>query len=1015
MKQTFCYGAEDWRCRDVLSRNRMKTRPFYVGFESRELALKGDRSASENFASLNGTWKFYYCDQPYHCPEDFSTVDFDDSAWDETPVPSQWQMQGYGKRHYTDALSLFPLTEPPTIQAKNPTGIYRRNFHIAEDERETILRFDGVESAFHVWVNGSPAGYSQGSRLTSEFDISRFVHPGENQLTVRVYQFSDGSYLENQDMWWLGGIIRDVSLIRRPKLHLSDLKIDAWLNEDLTSSDLKIAMELENHSHAVDATLDIVILEADRTIWKESISAGSIQEASAKELKTSIPLDQVKQWSAESPFLYTVLVLLHSEGSMLECYSQRIGFRRIEVKDDGLMYINGAALKLKGVNRHDWDCRLGRAITRKEMLWDLTQMKRANVNAVRTSHYPNHPDFYDLCDEMGLYVMEEADIECNQVIYVKDKDFLSNNPAWQPAYLDRVQRMIRRDKNHASVLFWSLGNESGYGCNFAACYKMIKSYDPVRLVHYEEDREAQTADVISTMYTTQSQLEKLGKETWHKKPHIVCEYAHAMGNGPGGLDEYWDVFRRYPRLQGGFIWEWIDQSILHEGVMTYGGDYADQPNEGPFCADGLITADRQLYPAMREVKKAFEGMALISLEQETGDGIIENRLDFTDLSAYIAEITIGTPGRILQSQKVHLPSIRPGQRGSVHLYDPGVVGQLPQGQDIWLNVHVKYLVPPVWAEDNPDAAFAQVLLRKAADASPKAASGKIRAEAGEKEIRVHTENAEYVFDTSEGMLLRCTVNGNPEIIQGKDFHFWRAPIDNDRNVKLDWQKKLVQHTLNVVHQVALETSENCVRIRVKKEYRPYVLDWTILLDVSYQIHADGEMEISVSGCPQGDLPKTLPRIGMRMLLPDTCEHVVWYGRGPDESYRDFKQGAPMGIWRRNVTDMYFPYVRPQEHGGHTDTRWVWLGDHHSGVLFSGSETFSFTALHYSSEQLDAATHTNELIPDKDIWLTLDYMHQGLGSASWGAEATDAQTLVPKPFCFHWSMKPASANDLEQLL
>ncbi len=1015
MKQIFRFGTEDWRCREVLSRNRMKTRPFYVGYESTELAKKGARSASKNFLSLNGAWKFRYVDQPYHCPDGFFEADFDDSTWDDTPVPSQWQMQGYGKRHYTDALSLFPMTEPPTIQSQNPTGIYRRNFEITGDDRETILRFDGVESAFHVWINGHPAGYSQGSRLTSEFNISGLVHPGKNQLTVRVYQFSDGSYLENQDMWWMGGIIRDVSLIRRSKLHLSDFKVDSWLNSDLETADMQLSMELENHDQEAEISMQVCLIDGEQIIWNQELSCEKIPEKAYRELKMTAHLNAVKSWNAEAPFLYTLLIALTSGDELIECYSQKVGFRRIEVKEDGLMYINGKALKLKGVNRHDWDCRLGRAITRKEMLWDLVQMKRANINAVRTSHYPNHPDFYDLCDEIGMYVMEEADIECNQVMYVDNARFLSDNPLWKTSYLDRVERMVHRDKNHASVLFWSLGNESGYGCNFAACYEMVKAYDPVRLVHYEEDRDARTADVYSSMYTTQSQLDQLGREKWRKKPHIVCEYAHAMGNGPGGLDEYWEVFRRYPRLQGGFIWEWIDQSILNEGVMTYGGDYGDYPNEGAFCSDGLVSADRQLYPDMREVKKAFEGVTLISLDIQTGEAVFENRFDFTNLDHFSAEITLGTPGKAIKFYKKNMPEIKPGNTGVFQVYNPSDIEIMPEDRDIWLNIHVNYLEPPKWANGDQDVAFSQVLIRKAVQNKQELQTGPIHVESGEKEIIVHVANAEYVFDTSEGMLKSCFVDGIPKIIQGKDFHFWRAPIDNDRNVKLDWEKKLVKHTLNVVHQVELESSESSVLIRVKKEYRPYVLDWSIHLEVSYRITPDGELHICVSGDPRGKLPKTLPRIGMRMLLSDTCEHAVWYGRGPDESYRDFKCGAPLGVWHRDVTDMYFPYVRPQEHGGHTDTRWVWLGNEHSGILFSSTETFSFTALHYSSEQLDAAGHTSDLIADRNIWLTLDHMHQGLGSASWGAEATDSQKLIPEPFYFSWSMKPASTLDLEQLI
>ena len=1014
MKQVFRYGQEDWRNRGVLSVNRLEARPFYIGYENRALALAGDRRASRHFQSLNGQWKFQYLEHPYCGPDDFFSPDFDDSAWVLIPVPAQWQFHGYGAPHYTDAVSIFPLTEPPTIQALNPTGLYRTLFQSEASEEETILRFDGVESAFHLWVNGVFVGYSQVSRCTSEFDISEFVHPGTNLLALRVYQFSDGSYLENQDMWWLGGIIRDVSIIRRPKLHLSDFKVDSWLDARLKNGQLSVSMQLENHGESCEAELKLTLLSAGDVIWsKHTAVAMGCGESQTAAVSTEI--DGVNHWNAETPYLYDLLIELSAGERTVEIYSQKVGFRRIEVVD-GLMYINGAPLKLKGVNRHDWSCDCGRAISYEHMRWDLETMKQHNINAVRSSHYPNHPDFYDLCDAMGFYVMDEADLECNQVQVIGNMELISDNPSWEAAYLDRISRMVRRDKNHPCILFWSMGNESGYGRNFAACYRFLKAYDPVRLVHYEEDVCARTADVYSSMYTNQAKMDQKGRQTWRSKPHIMCEYAHAMGNGPGGLEEYWEIFERYPRLQGGFVWEWIDQSILREGVQTYGGDYGDWPNNGNFCADGLVTGDRRCYPAIMELKKVLEPVRVADVNLRTGEVTLVNRYDFSSLDTLYAQVTIGSAGQNFKSYRLPLPPVSPQKAGVVHVFCPDDLAGCPADQDIWLNMSFHYCTPPAWCGPAHQVTFAQALLRQG---TPAAASGAARTpcqvNASEHAITVTVGGVVYCFDPAQGLLERCTVDGQTLIQKGLDFHFYRAPLDNDINAKKEWERALVSRMVNVVHSVEVEEREDQVSIAVSKAYHPFTMDWQIDLHVVYRIFPDGTLAVEIAGNPRGKLPASLPRIGMRMQLDRRCERVRWYGRGPGECYCDCKSGFPVGLYESTATDMYFPYVRPQEHGNRTDVRWVWLGSESTGLRITGEPLFNFTALHYSTEDLEQAAHTDALHADESIWFTLDHRHHGVGSASWGAETTESHVLQPEPFQFTWQLKPMSEQELLRLI
>ena len=1006
MNIKYDYSDRDWCNLDVLERNRLPIRPFYCSHSSIESALKLDASRSTHYESLNGIWKFFYLDNPYGECGAFEQVDFDDKEWDDIPVPAHWQLHGYGSPHYTDAESIFPVQDNPSIQTDNPTGIYRKEIEVNIDESlEYILRFDGVESAFHLWVNGKTAGYSQVSRMTSEFDITSLLKEGKNSIVLKVYQFCDGSYLENQDMWWLSGIFRDVSLLTRPSLHISDYKIISKLAEDNKGGDFSCRMKIENHSgNSSETHISIQISDKGRDIiqMKEILKLDAGQSEWIT-LETTLP--EVKSWNAEKPSLYTAMICLCDEKiSVCDYYPQRVGFKRVELKD-GLILINGSALKIKGANRHDWYCETGRCVTRDQMKEDLLLMKSNNVNAVRTAHYPNQPYFYDLCDEIGLYVMAEADLECNQMYYAENVNRLSEDPKWESSYLDRVERMIRRDKNYPSILFWSLGNESGYGQNFKTCYDFAREYDPGRLVHYEEDRKAESADMYSSMYTTHEDLALLGLEK-KDKPHIVCEYAHAMGNGPGGLKEYWEVFYSSPRLQGGFIWEWKDQSLSktdEEGktYQTYGGDYKDHPNSGTFCSDGIIQADGRPTPSLLQLKKVLEPVFIESFNQEKIEINLYNRYDFTDLSELdlLCSVSSSDKGTLFQ-KKIILPGIKPGFNDWISLFTDIEKKQYLSEYSGELWIHLSFL------KEGRECAFWQYTFNSVhRSLSKKPVQPPIQIEEQANYFIIRGDHFTLEYDRIHGSIQEFTGDEKQNLFQNPYMNFWRAPIDNDLNVVKLWRKNHVDNIKCYVRSVELNSSSSELTITACKFYAPIVKEWFIEVEEILTVLSDGTLLLEVSGKPQGVLPESLPRIGFRFDLPADMNQVRWFGRGPEDCYSDSKIGSPLGMYSSLAADMYVPYVMPQEHGNRTDVRWVCFdSEEWGGLCFAALDTLNFSASSFSQENLEDAAHTTDLIPSDHLHLNLDYALHGLGSASWGPETLAEYSLKPEDFHFRWAVK-----------
>lgn len=1008
MKMNFQH--QDWSNVKVLGRNRGPVRPFYCGFSSVDEAGKKKEMESGNCTNLNGEWKFSYYTSPFKVPEEVTEEAYDDEAWGSMPVPGHWQLNGYDTPCYNDAYALFPITDNPCVQMDNPTGVYRRTFWIEKEEKEYLLRFDGVESAYHVWINGNMIGYSQGSRNTAEFDITDFVRQGENQLTVEVYKYSDGSYLENQDMWWFAGIIRDVMLIQRPRIHVLDYKIESMLVNEYRDGEFKMTVDIENHiGRQVNLQVEMILFDGVKQVVSQCVEVKKAGERSSVYFEATV--EQVKAWSAESPYLYRMIVILKREGEMEEVYSCRVGFRSIE-KKNGLFYVNGKAIKLKGVNRHDWNEYTGRCITADDMIKDLYMIKQNNMNAVRTAHYPPKPEFLDLCDELGLYVMEEADLECNQMAYTKKMNRISEAVLWEESYVDRVERMVRRDKNHPSILFWSLGNESGFGTAFTASGKFVKEYDPSRLIHYEEDRDASIADMYSTMYTRHHQLEVMGKDTSKEKPHVVCEYAHAMGNGPGGLKEYWEIFEKYPRLQGGFIWEWIDHGIRKvdgqgEAYYTYGGDYGDYPNSGAFCCDGLIQADRRPTPALLQVKKVMETVQFEKFDRKSGTVKVKNKYDFLTLQHLQMTVRVHGERREIFREILEFPEVLPGETKRITVL-PQSFNVPDQENDWWLEIGVTYKETPVWGQQDEEIAFYQELLEKRADIEAeygKNQQGLLQVSEENKVVTVQGNEFNVKFDCIHGNLCEYCFDKEVLLKDGWGMNFWRAPVDNDKNVRKVWEDGMMKAVCNVTEEVSVERDGEAVVVCVKQFYAPIILEWKVLIETKYIVYPNGKVDAWIHGTPVGNqLPETFPRIGMRFVLDKNCEQAEWYGRGPWETYPDCKEGNKIGYYLSTVEGFYFPYVVPQETGNHEETRWLeFYTQSGNGIRFTAKDTFSFGALHYTQEELTRCTHTNELQRMEDIILCLDYAQHGLGSASWGAECLEKDRLYPEEFLFEWSV------------
>ncbi len=1010
---------------------------FNVGKELPHATLLPFRWPEEPyFQSLNGKWKFHWAPKPADRPTDFYKPDFDVSGWDDIPVPSNWQMHGYGLPIYVNIRYPWSPTAPPKIpHDNNPVGSYRRTFTVPEKwkGRHVFLHFDGVESAFYVWVNGQKVGYSQGSRTPAEFNITKYVKPGENTLAVEVYRWCDGSYLEDQDFWRLSGIFRHVYLFATPDLHIRDFRVVTDLDDRYENATLKLTVNVHNYGDKpLEAEVETFAHEdyrrSTKLLFGPLTKKVTVQPGKDGRVEFTQGIKNTRKWTAETPNLYSLtMVLRNSTGKQLEMVPCWIGFREVEIRD-GQLLVNGRPVILKGTNRHEHDPDTGHYVSRQSMIRDIMLMKQHNLNAVRTSHYPNTPEWYDLCDQYGLYVTDEANVESHGMGYGPKS--LAKDPKWKAAHLDRTIRMVERDKNHPSVIIWSLGNEAGDGMNFAATYQWIKKNDPTRPVQYE--RTGTNTDIHCPMYASPANIAKYGQGK-HDKPLILCEYAHAMGNSVGNLWKYWDPIYKHPSLQGAHVWDWVDQGLRKpipkkvagtlrvpsaaEGTFfAYGGDYGPPgtPSDGNFCMNGLVASDRTPHPSLIQVKKVYQPVRMKAVDLRRGKIEITNGYDFIGLEHLDGSWELLGDDHAVAGGKLPKIELAPGQKKDIAIPLPKV--EAVAGVEYWLNVKFRLSEGDSWAKKGHVVAWEQF---KMPIGSAKPAAGAAVPPLDMKEdgnaVNLTGKDFSMAFDKKQGTFTSLVYKGVELTESGLRPNFWRAPIDNDRGNKMPnrcgvWRGAGADWKIDSVNVKRL--SPQTVKIDVKGTLPDVPADY----NVTYTVFGSGNVVVAVDyKSTKAKLPE-IPRFGMQMTVPGGFETMTWYGRGPSESYFDRKDGYAVGVYSGTVDEQFTDYSRPQENGNKTDVRWVALtNDKGIGLLAVGDPLLSVSAWHYTIADLEGAKHTFEMTRRDDITLNLDYRQMGVGGDnSWGARPHPEYQLRDKQYKYQFRLRPFSATEAKPM-
>ncbi len=996
----------------LFQKHRVAPRAYYVPHPSRESALavgpmEVDPRDNARVLSLSGTWKFAYSLTVDEAPAGFEKPAFDVAGWNDIQVPGFWQLQGFGKPWYTNVIYPIPLN-PPFVPAENPTGCYRRDFDLPAHFERTFLRFEGVDSCFIVYVNGVEAGLGKGSRLASEFEITHLLKPGKNTIAVKVHQWSDATYQEDQDMWWLSGIFRDVYLLSRPKTYVHDVRVTTTFDRDMV--DAKLGVELVVDGPEV-GSVDIELLNPEgASVLKRSTatkSRGSLSET----------IEAPDLWSAEHPHLYTLLVeLKDAGGKVTEAIRQRVGFRQVEIKGDQFL-VNGTKLMFRGVNRHEHHPHKGRAVPIETALQDVLLMKSHNVNAVRTSHYPPDPRFLELCDAYGLWVILECDLETHGFGYDQNPKNPVIDPACKEAVVDRMVRTVHRDVNHASIVMWSLGNESDTGVNHYAMRDAAKKIDPTRPVHYETDKNGDLSDVFSTMYAHPTGQDAIGRgeEYKHygapiettKRPYLQCEYCHAMGNGPGGLKEYWDSFYKHPRLHGGFVWEWIDHGIwdAQRNIWCYGGDFGDEPNDGNFVIDGLVTPDRKPSPGLIETKAAY---APVHAELVEGGNVrITNR--YKDLS--LAHLSIGwalnVDGEYTQCGKLDAPAINPGESAVIKLATPTVA----PGSEAFVELRFMHREATAWCAEGHEVAHVQFALNSPQRSATTQAGRRASMARRGANIEVVAKFSRIVFDAARGRIASWTFDGAPIVSKGPSLQFWRAPTDNDRNYSPGWRGKWF-HKM-ATHVASVRESDG--QITVSGFIAPPITAFGFDFVQTYTFDESGAVRIKSDIKKRGDWPEKmyLPRVGLRLALPGANWTIDYFGRGPGENYDDTKLASRVGRFVSNVDAMRFDYIKPQETGNRTEVRYAAFRAGHAGergLLVTAPSLFQFGAQRFSTEDLSTTSHNTKLCPRDEVHVNVDHRQLGIGTNSCGPGPFPAYELFPGDFSFEVVLAPLSAGD-----
>lgn len=1012
--------------------NRLEPRASFKSFPNRELAFTNQNKYTHGFKSLNGEWKFLFLDAPEYSPKDFYLSDFDTKNFTTINVPSNWQCEGYGQMQYLNIFYSIPIN-PPFTPTENQTGIYKRDFYIDENfkDKTVIIKFGGVDSAFNLWINGKEVGYSKGSRMEAEFDITDFINIGKNDITVRVYQFSDATYLEDQDMWLLSGIFRDVEIFALPKKFIFDIRTLSSLDETFNNGTLDINFKFNTD---VTGTLNIELINDENT----SILNKSIQ-VSGNNANFTQHLQNLKAWSAEEPNLYTMVISFEEASGIKEVIVQNVGFRTIKLDGERFL-VNGVAIKLKGVNRHDYNPVNGRVVSKEEVEQDIILMKQHNINAIRTSHYPASNFLYDLCDIYGMYLIDETDLECHGFVFTSDSKWLADNDEWAKHFTSRLMRMIQRDKNHPSIIMWSLGNEACFGENFRKMADLCRQTDPSRLVHYEGDYKAEVTDVYSTMYpwieildepqpksdlpwlelTELVDLNKVIKEC--KKPVILCEYAHAMGNGPGNLKEYQDLFYQHEKLQGGFIWEWFDhgiQSFDENGnkYYKYGGDFGDEPNDSNFCIDGLLMPDRTPSPALLEFKKVIEPITTISVDLQKGIFNLINRYDFKDLDCFNLIYSVLEDDKVIQSGSISLPSIPARTQKQIHIpYNSNIVSNV--GKKYYLNISYQLKNDTSFASSGYELANSQFVLPIYKDGISIKPTGTLSIKEENAYLFINGNNFSLEFDLVRANIKNLTRDNKLIIHQGPKLNFWRAPIDNDLHIISEYKKVHYLHLQReIVRNVDYSLKNNILTINVNTINSSVQRTWYYNSTYVYTILPSGDIFINVKGIPEGKLevaPRMLPKIGLKMNVNKEFVNAKYRGLGPNENYQDSKEASKFGVYTNTVDGLFTNYVKPQENGNRMSCDFASLTDDRGvGLVVSTKDEFNFSASFYEVSDLENAKHTIDLVKNDYIIFNVDYSQNGVGSNSCGQSQLDKYRAKFEPFNFSFKITPFNNKEVSE--
>lgn len=997
----------------VLHENTMPARAYYIPASKRMDNLVEHREESDRMQLLNGTWKFQYFNSIYDIQDSFFEKNYDTENFDEIQVPSVWQMAGYDTHQYTNIRYPFPF-DPPYVPQDIPCGAYVHNFEYSRDEKasKAFLNFEGVDSCFYVWINGSYIGYSQVSHMTSEFDVTDVLQDGTNTVAVLVMKWCVGSYLEDQDKFRMSGIFRDVYILKRPKQAISDFHIKTRIEDMLA----KVEIEMKFYS-----PLNVKISIEDRN--GAVVALGSIAEEGTAVLEIASP----ELWNTENPYLYKLI--LETENEVIVDY---IALRKIEIKDQ-VIYLNGQKIKFRGVNRHDSDPVTGFTISLEQLTTDLTLMKQHNFNAIRSSHYPNAPFFYEMCDKYGFMVIDEADIEAHGpfMIYRKEdtdynrfkrwNEMIADDPAWEEAIVDRVKLMVERDKNRFCIVMWSMGNESAYGCNFEKALEWTKNFDPDRITQYESARyrnydetyDYSNLDVYSRMYPALSEIQEyLDKDG--SKPFLLVEYCHSMGNGPGDFEDYFQMIQDNDKMCGGFVWEWCDHAIAHgtaengKTIYAYGGDHGEEIHDGNFCMDGLVYPDRTVHTGLLEYKNVYRPARVISYDKESGELVLHNYMDFDDLKDYVKiSYELTQDGLVISKGKLPEVSAAPHSEGKINLKI-----NVPESGKCYLKFiyHLKKELPLL--DEDHILGFDEIEVSQK-DAKCQLAEKWVEKTVTDSELQVSEDDTQihikgrefaYTIDRRTAFFTEMKFAGREYLNHPMELNIWRAPTDNDMYIKSEWKKAHYDkaytraYTTEVVqgkHGVKITSHASVVAETVQK-----ILDVTI----TWKIEAAGKIDADIAVTKDDEFPD-LPRFGVRMFLDKKLSAARYFGMGPQESYCDKHQAASHGLYHANVDDLHEDYIRPQENGSHYDCEYVELNNSRYGIVVSAENAFSFNASYYTQEELEKKTHNYELTESDSVVFCVDYALNGIGSNSCGPVVLDQYRFDDVLFRFQFTLIP----------